>query len=363
VESLGFRTFRQVCDELNWKIFTPTSMVRPYTGCMGESMNIWYDRSLDWQQLGFEDPHVDVEGMADSAKDVLIGVRGVMAGFDHVFLGGFSMGGGLVLNMLHHPLPDKVRGVFCMGSFVVGAAPVLNEDLNPNAQKLPVLMMHGTVDSMVRVDWAEKTATSLLLKGMEVQFRKYENVDHEVAGDELHDLTFWLKDIVLGYTQKEEEERMNAVKSEKEKVEAGAAATANVATATTTAKGPPAAQSSVKAPVDREEMEMEEPVECTASRPGVHESPIKYRLMKVSSGADRYIVDYEVPPRLVGVVAARDVLCCGAAFEMSASPDGDGVRTQIISSTPHQTCREIGIRLLKRLDDDPNNPVNPCPMS
>ena len=324
-------------------------------------MNIWYDRGLDWQQLGFEDTSVDLDGIIKSGDEVLMAVRGAMASFDHVFLGGFSMGGGLVLNMMQRQLPEKVRGLFCMGSFVVEASPVLQGDIHAGAKKLPVLMMHGDADSMVSAQWAEKTATALLLLGVEVQFRKFENVEHEIDGLELRDLVYWVRDIVSVLVNEKEKEKSAKVSTSSGAADAdkGGACDDNIVSMSAQQN----VQESEKKPVNLESMAVETAPEATLSG---DESPIRYRLMEVTTGpvpANTYIVDYQVPPRLVKVVAARDVLCCGAVFEMSPSPDGDGVRTQICSADPHRTCKEIGTRLLKRLDDDPNNPINPCPMS
>lgn len=350
IESLGYRSFRQVCDEMDWQIFTPTSSVRPYTAVFGEEMNIWFDRSLDWQKLGIDDPYEDVEGLQNSGDFILKGLDSVIDDFEIAVLGGFSMGGGLALNMLHRAdLPDKVAGVFSMGSFVTMHSQLLTEDLSERTKRTPILMMHGSADAMIPIDWAEKTASSLLLKGSEVQFRKYDGVDHEIDGEELHDLTYWLKDIIQTKVRKEEEIQ----KGGKNAVDAEGDSMMDPSAAESTANGPTAA------PVNMREMPRE--VLPSASL-GEDESPVPYRITR-EGVTDTYIVDFEVPAPLVGVVMARDVLCCGSVFELSASPDGKGVRTQIISANPGSTCREIGVRLIKRLNDDPNNPVNPCPMS
>ncbi len=64
------RTFRQVLDSLNIQLFTPTSDTRPYTGCLGQVMNIWYDRASNWENLGCDDLYEDVEGANDSLNKV-----------------------------------------------------------------------------------------------------------------------------------------------------------------------------------------------------------------------------------------------------------------------------------------------------
>jgi hypothetical protein len=40
-------------------------------------------------------------------------------------------------------------------------------------------------DSLIRFEWGESTATSLLLKDRDVQFKSYEGLDHEIGVDEV----------------------------------------------------------------------------------------------------------------------------------------------------------------------------------
>ena len=67
--------------------------------------------------------------------------------FDNIFIGGFSMGGGLALNFLRRKISNKIKGIFTMGSFLVNSAAVTASPLPPQALTVPVLMMHGKVEN------------------------------------------------------------------------------------------------------------------------------------------------------------------------------------------------------------------------
>ena len=50
---------------------------------------------------------------------------------------------------------------------------------------ISLLTSSGEEDSMIRYEWGEHTATSLLLKDRDVQFKNYPGVDHEIAVEEV----------------------------------------------------------------------------------------------------------------------------------------------------------------------------------
>ena len=63
--------------------------------------------------------------------------------YTNIIVGGFSMGGSLILHLLLKYLPHSVKGIFSIGSFLIKSSSVLNAELG-RASRLPLLMMHGT---------------------------------------------------------------------------------------------------------------------------------------------------------------------------------------------------------------------------
>ena len=123
------------------------------------------------------------------------------------------MGGCLALHALRKRfiLSKKLRGLFSIGSFLVQQSSVfvVTDDTKPleegqQASLLPVFMMHGKEDSLVRHSWGHETAVSLLSANnnagcsllASVRFQSYEHVDHQMSADELSDLVLWMLDEV-----------------------------------------------------------------------------------------------------------------------------------------------------------------------
>jgi hypothetical protein len=99
------------------------------------------------------------------------------------------MGGCLTLHLLREQLSPKVIGLFSLSSMYTSQL-IYTHTHSPNhgilfagflvessvvvtgpelSSKLPVLMMHGTSDTMIKLDWGKTTATNLLLVGAEVR--------------------------------------------------------------------------------------------------------------------------------------------------------------------------------------------------
>jgi hypothetical protein len=119
-----------------------------------------------------------------------------------IFVGGFSQGGCLSLHLMRNDiaeqLSNKVRGIFSMGSFLVKSSVVLKKSADNNGlANLPLLMMHGEEDSLILYEWGHSTATSLLLENrdLDIQFKGYAGLDHDIGDEELVDLLLWIDDV------------------------------------------------------------------------------------------------------------------------------------------------------------------------
>ena len=90
IETFDFKTFTQVSQENGITVYTPSSGTRKYTPAFGSSMNVWFDRSADFNCLGLEDTYEDQEGISKSLDMLLHEVEKVQHNYDHVFIGGES---------------------------------------------------------------------------------------------------------------------------------------------------------------------------------------------------------------------------------------------------------------------------------
>lgn len=67
--------------------------------------------------------------------------------------------------------------------------------LSQVGQATPVLLCHGELDPMVKLQWAELTRDHLVAAGVaDVQYRTYSNLEHSCNMDELEDVRAWLEE-------------------------------------------------------------------------------------------------------------------------------------------------------------------------
>lgn len=142
IPEFNHNTFHDVAASYSIDILTPTADRRRYSAMGGERCNVWFDRTVDFMRKGLSDSE-DVDGAEYSINMVLSIIEKADQGkYDHIFLGGFSMGGGLALHTLRKDQPAKLRGIFTMGSFLVQESAVITGPLG-RASGVPLLMMHG----------------------------------------------------------------------------------------------------------------------------------------------------------------------------------------------------------------------------
>ncbi|GAB4354266.1 MAG: alpha/beta hydrolase [Methylohalobius crimeensis] len=169
----------------------PHAPTRPVTINGGMEMRAWYDIfSPDLQG------QVDKPGIDDSRDliDVLIDDQ-VAAGIDpgRIVLAGFSQGGVIALEtgVRRHP---SVAGIVALSTYVAlpGALPEAGSDAFP-----PILMMHGSQDTVVPLPVAERSRLQLVRKGYPVEWHVF-SMPHSVCAEEIVILRRWLT-ARLGY--------------------------------------------------------------------------------------------------------------------------------------------------------------------
>lgn len=67
---------------------------------------------------------------------------------------------------------------------------------NPEHGKVPLLQYHGTVDTLVPLEWGEDSAKNLKELGVNVKFVPLQNVDHELNREEIQGWKDWLLDML-----------------------------------------------------------------------------------------------------------------------------------------------------------------------
>jgi predicted esterase len=141
LENFGYETFFSVLTQSSMNLFTPTAENRRYTAMGGERMNIWFDREYNFLNAGMNGDE-DLYGIDRSFSQLLLLIEDLETKYDHIFLGGHSMGGCLCLHAFRKKLSSKIVGVFSVGSFIVHSSDLFKTNTQLNSD-LPLLMMHG----------------------------------------------------------------------------------------------------------------------------------------------------------------------------------------------------------------------------
>lgn len=318
-----YQPFEKLAREEGIDILAPTAEAVPYSPLLGECVPVWFNRATNFLQCGLDDPFEDVEGATKSLEALVALIDKGAKTYDHIFLGGISMGGCLSLHGLRTDLNPKVRGIFSMGSFLVSSSIVLDEKKKLGASsKLPVFMMHGVDDSVTNLEWGKRTATNLLLRGIDVRFESYSDLDHEIGEGELVDLLAWMVDLC------------------------------DIADSATGRNAPPAA---------RRQQSDDEDLLLLSKTNG-----IEYEIEPSASKSGEYNIRFLIPsnlaPQLVPLLTARPILACGGIFYLAEDPAGMGVLVTVQSSDPSNLAKEIATRLAFRITSG-GELLDACPMS
>jgi len=161
----------------------------------GHVESVWFDRlamepSSPEQTDSVERSVAQIETIVDDLVE-----EGLPA--TKIAVGGFSMGGGLALQMGLRTKHD-LAGVFAMSSYMCDEARVFERLEKEGVAGTPrIWMAHGAEDDFVLPGWGESTSKKLKSLGVDVQWRSYPTLRHEVRPDELGDLGDWLEPLVV----------------------------------------------------------------------------------------------------------------------------------------------------------------------
>ncbi len=107
---------------------------------------------------------------------------------------GFSQGGVMAYNLALHQ-PERFAALVALSTWL--PQPILEEAPNLEAaQRLPIMVQHGTRDEMIEVNRARQSVEAMRPPRLSVTYREYE-MGHEINGRSLTDLSAWLQEKVL----------------------------------------------------------------------------------------------------------------------------------------------------------------------
>jgi len=173
------------------KFILPTAPVVPVTLNQGDRMPAWYDlEGLDFRS---NEKCAGIEASVETINQI-IAKEAATRPYDRIMVAGFSQGGAL---SLYAGLQQKERlaGLVCMSGYL--PKPTGLPLIDPSLHSMPVRLFHGTIDEVVKPEYARQTLKFLQEKGMEdVVLREYSGLPHSASVEELNDVKVFIEEVM-----------------------------------------------------------------------------------------------------------------------------------------------------------------------
>ena len=170
-------------DVLETRFIFPHAPIRPITINNGMSMRAWYDIT----SMDFEGRDGDVSGVLGSIKEVEQLIeheikRGIKK--ENISVVGFSQGGAIALRVgLKH---QDLKSVLALSTYLL-----LLDDIPMATTEMPIMIMHGTQDSVVPFLLGQHAFNLLKAKQYRVDFKSY-SMQHQLCSQEIEDIKRFL---------------------------------------------------------------------------------------------------------------------------------------------------------------------------
>jgi phospholipase/carboxylesterase len=182
--------FAPIVPELNianTRFIFPHAPHQPITMNNGYQMRAWYDLfglGMQHQQdeAGMREMQKNIEGLI--AHEVAQGIPE-----NNIVLAGFSQGGAMALfTALHHP--KRLAGVLALSTYMPLKEKLAQEASTAN-QAVPILMAHGSFDSVITLDTCLLSRQLLQSLDYPLEWHEYA-MAHSVCAEEINDISRFL---------------------------------------------------------------------------------------------------------------------------------------------------------------------------
>lgn len=174
----------------NTRFIFPHAPPRPITMNNGYEMRAWYDLfglSMQHQQdeAGMREMQKSIEALI--ADEVAQGVSE-----SKIVLVGFSQGGAMALfTALRYP--KKLAGILALSTYV-SLKEKLAEEINVANKDVPILMAHGSFDSVITLETCLVSRNLLKSLNDKLEWHEYP-MAHSVCAQEIDDISRFLKKV------------------------------------------------------------------------------------------------------------------------------------------------------------------------
>lgn len=169
----------------------PHAPARPVTINGGYVMRAWYD--IRTVQIDAEEDEAGIRASAAQVETLIARERERGVPDRRIVLAGFSQGGAIALHtgLRHSP---ALAGILALSTYLP-LPDRLSPEAAPAAADVPILMCHGSADTIVPVELAERSRARLMEAGYAVEWRSYP-MPHSVCPEEVADIATWLRRVL-----------------------------------------------------------------------------------------------------------------------------------------------------------------------
>ena len=165
----------------------PHAPVRPVTMNGGFPMRAWYDvygfnrnARLDWEGIRASDERIRALVARENERGI---------GSERVLLAGFSQGGAMALYSGLR-CEQRLAGIMGLSTYLLAPEQLAAEKSAAN-QQTPVLLAHGTQDSVLSIELGEQSRVALSAAGYAVEWHSYP-MEHSLCAEEVEHIADFL---------------------------------------------------------------------------------------------------------------------------------------------------------------------------
>jgi phospholipase/carboxylesterase len=169
----------------------PHAPVRAVTINNGMHMRAWYDiAAADLNSradlIGVRESQAQLEALIERET-----ARGMPS--ERIVLAGFSQGGAIALytGMRH---AERLAGIMALSTYLIAPDKLATEASAAN-RGVPIFMVHGTADPVVRFQWGEASKRMLEAAGYPIEWHTY-RMEHSVCLEEVQAIGAWLTKVL-----------------------------------------------------------------------------------------------------------------------------------------------------------------------
>jgi phospholipase/carboxylesterase len=178
-----------LADRYRIRFILPHAPVQPVTLNGGMLMRAWYDIN----SLERESHRQDAAGIHQSFEAIsqLIDQQIALGIPSHkILIAGFSQGGAIAL-YTGLCYSKNLAGIIGLSTYLP-ISEIIAEKRHPENHNTPILLIHGTHDEVIALEYAEASKVALTAMGYSVDWHAY-RMGHSVCPEEIMLIDSWLK--------------------------------------------------------------------------------------------------------------------------------------------------------------------------